>query len=384
MKVFPIVEPGATAVEPDACGQTSHYEVDLGAIAHNYRQLRSSLRSTVKVYACLKRNGYGCGAGPVAARLAQEGIDGFAVASIADAVAIRQCGVSRPILLYPGAGTDSAPIIEALDLTISISSLDELHQWRAALHRVRAFIKADLGFFRAGATPAEIGPLLNVALADCRVEIHGIYAHMSELPGAGLEHARAQFDRMNAIIGTSRSASLPLPVVMMSSTEGVLNHPEMDFDAVDPGALLFGIAPGEGCVRRMTLRPALRSIATRLVCVKRIDASLGPAPEHLGMRSEMMIGVIGMGWGDGLPRIVPEGAEALVHGKRVRILPPAHLEHIRVDLTDVPEARFGDLVKLLGSQGNDVITHEQVMSQWNTDQIGLYAGLRDHIPRVYV
>jgi alanine racemase len=95
------------------------------------------------------------------------------------------------------------------------------------------------------------------------------------------------------------------------------------------------------------------------------------------------MGVIGMGWGDGFPRQVPSDAVGLIRGKRARLLPPAHLEHIRIDLTDVPEARFGDQVVLLGRQGDQSITHEEVATSWGTDIVGLYAQLRDHVPRIY-
>ncbi|MBZ5763751.1 alanine racemase, partial [Rhizobium sp. VS19-DR104.2] len=86
----------------DAALRGTWYDIDLGAIRHNYLQLRKHLSARVKVFACLKRNAYGCGAGPVAAALAGEHIDGFAVASLLDAIAIRRAGPLNPILLYPG------------------------------------------------------------------------------------------------------------------------------------------------------------------------------------------------------------------------------------------------------------------------------------------
>ncbi|MFD2054945.1 alanine racemase C-terminal domain-containing protein [Mesorhizobium calcicola] len=158
----------------------------------------------------------------------------------------------------------------------------------------------------------------------------------------------------------------------------------MDLDAVDPGALFIGLPETDRPARPVTLRPALRAISTCLVSVKRIDYSLGPMPDLPGFRSGMTIGVLGMGWGDGFPRHLPAQAEALVRGHRARLLGPAHLEHLRIDLTDVPDARFGDQVLLLGQQGNQTITQDEIVALWGTDVIGLYAQLRDHIPRVYV
>ncbi|AYD04873.1 alanine racemase [Neorhizobium sp. NCHU2750] len=374
------------AAEPtnEARARGCWYQIDTGAIRDNYRQLRRNVPSDVKIFGCLKRNAYGCGAGQTAMTLAQEGIDGFAVSAIDDAVAIRRAGVSRPILLYPGAGIADAPIIEALDLTVSVSSIDELRQWRSVLPRARAFIKLDLGFFRAGVTPARLPELLDAAECDPGAEVVGIYAHMSELPSSQPDQAQAQLARMHSALRSIQTLGHDLPMIMMSSTEGVLSHPEMDFDAVDPGALLFGIAETTRHVRPIMLQPALMTITARLVSVKRIDASLGPLPDIPGMKPGMVLGVLAMGWGDGLPRETPCGSVGLVRGQRARLIGPAHLEHIRIDLTGIPDARFGDEVVLLGRQGKEAITHAEIMSRWNTDLIGLYAGLRDHVPRVHV
>ena len=361
----------------------SWYEIDLGAVRNNYRQLRSHLPSGVRIYACLKRNGYGCGAAPMANALASEGVDGFAVSSVLDAISIRKTGIVQPILLYPGTLPAAGLMIEALDLTVSISSLDELERWRSAMTRTRAFIKVDLGFFRAGVTPREAGPLLSAAQRCPDVKVAGIYAHMSELPTSKPSDAGLQLCRMREVLAELDACGDRPLIAMMSSTEGVLAHPEMDLDAVDPGALFIGLAEGHNPVRHLALQPALRTICTTVVAVKRLDASLGAVPEISGFRPGMILGVLGIGWGDGLPRQIPSSAEAIVAGKRVPLLPPAHLEHLRIDLTKVPEARFGDKVVLLGRQGDQVITHEEVASFWGTDVIGVYAGLRDHIPRIY-
>jgi len=375
-----------------ACGSLSSgtslrggwYEIDLGAITHNYRQLRARLPTEVRIFACLKRNGYGCGAGPMASALAAEGVDGFAVAALPDAVAIRDMGVERPILLYPGPLPASAELIEALELTVTISSLDELETWRAAMHRTRAFVKVDLGFHRAGATPAAADALLAAGHAYDDVDVQGLYAHLSELPSSTPAHAEEQRFRLQQILRAADASGTRPPVVMMASTAGVLRYPEMDFNAVDPGALFIGLSETHQMARPVALRPALKSISTHLVSVKQIDASLGPLPDLPGFHPGMTIGVLGMGWGDGLPRHLSSQATALVRGRRARLVPPVHLEHLRIDLTEIPDARFGDQVVLLGQQGNQTITHDQAATCWDTDIIGLYARLRDHIPRVYV
>ena len=296
---------------------------------------------------------------------------------------MRSAGITGPILLYPGTLPTAWPTIGALDLTISISSIEELERWRARRSNIRVFIKVDLGFFRAGATPREAVRLLALASACRDVRLEGIYAHLSELPTSKPSDATDQFTRMLAILKEANARGIRPDVAMISSTESVLNHPEMDLDAVDPGALLVGLSEATSPIRHLALRPALKTISTSLVAVKHVDASLGPTPEIPGFHAGMKLGVVSFGWGDGYPRKVPDKAQALVGGKRVRLLPPAHLEHLRVDLTEVPDARFGDQVVLLGRQGAEEITHEELACLWGTDLVGLYGQLRDHVPRIY-
>ncbi len=359
------------------------YEFDLGAIRHNYRELRRQLAATVKIYACLKRNAYGCGAGPVAMALASEGIDGFCVAVLPEAAAIRAEGINLPILLYPGPLPAAAELIQALNLTVTVSSVTELDRWCQSMDKSRIFVKVDLGFYRAGVTPSNVGELLAVAHTRSDVEIQGIYAHLSEFSGVGAD-ATQQFVRFQKILLDAEAKGHRPPIAMLSSTDSVLSYPEMDLDAVDPGALFFGIVDIDKPVRRINLNPALKSIKTRLVSVKKVDSSLGSPPNLPGYRSGMVVGVLGMGWGDGYPRYVPTNAEALVRGRRVRVLGPSHLEHLRVDLSSVPNAQFGDEVAILGHQEDQIITLECLANQWGTDPLGIYCQLHDHIPHFYM
>ncbi|WP_183658386.1 alanine racemase [Brucella daejeonensis] len=378
------ISPSRASARQELAAGDACYTIDVEAIRHNYRALRSHLPSSVRILACLKRNGYGCGAGPVARALAMEGVDGFAVSTLPDAISIRNAGIELPILLYPGVLPASGKTIEKLDLTVTVSSRDELASWRRAMRRTRIFIKADVGFFRSGATPGEISNLLADANACLDVDVQGIYAHLSEFPSTTPSNSTEQFARFMDILVKAEAAGTRPPIAMISSTDGVLRNPEMDLDAVDPGALFFGIAGTEEPTRQLILKSALKAISTSLVSVKRVDNSLGSMPDVPGFRPGMTIGVLGMGWGDGLPRQVPAQAAVLINGRRAPLLPPVHLEHTRVDLTDIPDARFGDRVILLGQQADQEITLQELADQWSTDVVGLYGQLRDHVPRIYV
>jgi alanine racemase len=220
--------------------------------------------------------------------------------------------------------------------------------------------------------------LLRSAAAKSNIDIKGIYAHLSELPGPG-PTAHEQWKRLKDLLTTIDRPG----IVMLSSSDGVLRHPEMDMDAVDPGALLFGIAETASVMRPFSLRPALRAIKARLVSVKQADASIGPVPDLPGYAHGMRIGVLGIGWGHGLPRDLPFGVSVIIRGKRVPLLAPLHLEHARVDLTRVPDAAFGDEALLLGTADGEHIDLAELGMHWRTDAVGICCGLHPDLARVY-
>lgn len=365
------------------------FEIDLDAVAHNLRQLRRMVGSGVAVYACLKRNAYGCGAGQVARVMQREGADAIAVGNIDDALAIRDARVTLPILLYPNClAADAGPAVVRHRLMPTISGLDDVAAWERAADggTLDAFAKIDVGLFRGGAMPREALALLG-RISDSNVlRLAGAYAHLHGYdPATGDNYVAWQFENFRTVMREAASHGIDVPVRMVASTSVVLQHPEMDLNGVDPGRILYGLKPSPVASRNLPMRPAVRAWKSRLILTKWIapeDAGgfAGPFP----VRERRRIGVLPLGWGDGIPRRLPGRAEALVGGTRVHVVGPVHLEHMRVDLTDVPDAGVGDEATFLGTQGEEAITLEELADCWGIDALDFLGGMRDHIARIYV
>ncbi len=371
-------DPGLEALRP------TWYEIDLDAIAENFRSLRAAVGSEVAIYACLKRNAYGCGAVRVARRLAREGAEGLALGNIYDAIAIRAAGLDLPILLYPTCLPEQAEALRRYDLMASVSSAEEAVAWNAASRdRLKVFVKIDAGAFRAGALPRDARATFAAFKGLRRLELAGAYSHFL-LPQADEAHAYWQLANFQSAVAAADELGIKLPVRMVAGTAVVLNYPEMDLNGVDPGRMLYGVRALPNPERDFSLRPALRGFRSRLIMVKDVepaDAEGGRAPFELAR--PMRIGLLPLGWGDGFPRVKPDGASVLVRGRRVPLLPPVHLEHLRVDLTEVPQARLGDEVTLVGRQNEAELLMEEVARQWGLGPAEFYALLRDHVPRAY-
>lgn len=359
------------------------YEIDTGAITHNFGRLRALLPPDVATFCSLKRDGYGFGAEAAARVLAAAGADGFAAASLDDAAAIRTAAPAAPILLYGGTLADQVGTVEALDLMVTIASEHDAVTWNAALARPRpVFIKVDVGLLRFGFTEAELARFLEATLPACdRLDVVGVYTHLSEKPDAAAEDLARQkrlFDRMLAACRRHRPG---LRWICASSTDTVATERQLDYSMVDVGVLLFGLSSPRKRAA-LELRPALAGLRTRLSGLREIQPGI---PDGIGLPATVRrLGIASFGWGDGFPKRVPDGAYALVGGQPAPVLGPVHVEQIRLDLTAVPNAVPGEEVCLLGRQGDAEISMYDLAAQWALKTEDIICGMRRHVPRIYV
>lgn len=365
-------------------GRAVELEIDVGAIVHNAKAVQKALSPGCRLYACLKGDAYGCGIRHVAPALASIGVDAFAVGAVEDALEIRRAECSQDILLYPNCMPDCAPVVERERLTVTLSSIDEAVAWNSAASRtINAFIKIDVGALRAGVLPREAAALGDALRELRRLRIAGAYAHFHLPDPAGMRpYAEWQFGNFKRAVTALAGKGLEIPVQMVSGTAALLEFPHMDLDAVDPGRVLFGLGFPR-VVRQLELRPALAGWRARLLLVKEVNANdTGQFAAPFALRAGQRVGVVPVGWGDGLPRRLPESAVALVRGRRVRLLAPSHFEHVRVDLSDVPEARYGDEVVLLGSQQDACIELKELAAWMDRDPLHLLGTMPRHLSRV--
>lgn len=366
-------------------GRAVELVFDLDAIVHNTRAVQATLSPRCRLYACLKGDAYGIGIRFVAPAVAAAGVDAFAVGAVEDAVEIRRAGcASQDILLYPNCLPDAAPVIRRERLTITISSIEEAQAWNAAsTGPIDAFIKIDVGALRAGVLPRQAARLAHALRPLSRLRVAGAYAHLHlPDPAAMREYAYWQFTNFGRAVQELAENGLPIAVRMVSGTAALLQFPDMDLEAVDPGRVLFGIG-FDSTQRRIDLRPALVGWRARLLVVKEVEEEdVRPHGAPFPLRARQRVGVIPVGWGDGLPRRLPDSAVVLVRGKRARLLPPSHFEHVRIDVTDVPDARYGDEVVLLGMQQDEHVAMGELAQWLGRDALHLLGAMPRHLSRV--
>ena len=370
----------------DAFVRPSWCEIDLDAPLSNLKTLRRLLDAETQIFVCLKSDAMGLGARAVAKVLDAAGVDGLAFGTIDQALDCRAAGVSAPMLIYPSCLPEQADILRRNTLMPSLSTRNDVAAWDAqAGPPLDVFLKIDAGGYRAGAF-ADQAPAVARAITQSRhLRLAGIYGHpMASYGVGGDSYTEDQIDEFLRALALIRAEGIEPPISMVSSSEIVLRYPQADLTAVDPGRLIVtGIDFPAAPARAETWRSPLGAIKSRLVMTKDLPFDPAVAAPFVDREKVTRIGLIPLGWSDGLPTKPPHGWEVLIRGQRTGLLGPVHSELTRVELSHLPEAEIGDEVTFLGRDGPEEITLTDLAGHWQMDPLDIYVSLVKFLPKHY-
>lgn len=351
--VAPRVETGPLPTDPPVDPRVNAWlEIDLGALETNLAGIRARLATDTQVMAIIKADAYGHGAPAVAKRLLANGVERFGVATVVEAEHLRQSGITAPILLLGPLLPSQLDSALALDAEVMISSEAGARELAAAAARrqvrANAHVKIDTGMGRVGLQPDDAIALLRQWESLGSVALAGVCTHFAAAEDDAT-FTGAQLQRFRHVLAELDWVTPPLRHTANSA--GTLRHPEGHFDLVRPGIALYGALnlPGAPSAPVMRLR-------ARLTLVKDVPAggSLGYG-RTFWVKAPMRVGIIPIGYADGLPRQLSNRHHVLVGGKRCPLVGTISMDQCLVDVTGL-EARPGDEVVLLGEQGEARIT----------------------------
>jgi alanine racemase len=360
------------------------FEIDLDALRHNFLETRRLVGKDVKIICALKCNAYGFGALEAAEEVISAGAYGVAVADLYEAVHLRNEGIEAPILLYANNLPDQADSVVEYNLIPTLTDSDEVRIYsEKAENPLDVFVKIDVGLNRVGIAPEEAVVFTETLTSLKNISLAGVYTHFHFSEDDS--YMNWQYESFTSVLEEIEANGIKVPIKMAAATPSVLQNPQTYLNCVDPGRLVFGNPVVEQPRQKIDLKPVIRSFKTRIIEIKTLmprtkfnDSRPFPVEEN------SVIGIIPVGWGDGYSRAHSSIGPALVHGKRVAVLGDVDFEHTRIDLTDVPEARVGDKVVLIGKQGNDEITLEEVAQIRKTDLHDVCQSIRHQVPRLYI
>lgn len=354
-------------------------KVSAEAVAHNARLIRGLVPESVRMMCVVKADAYGHGAVRVARRLLDAGADAFCVAIVEEARELREAGIEAPILILGGAGEES--IREAVRCRVSQAVYEpwmlDVMQDEAARAGVRAtaHLKLDTGMSRVGVrTDAELDALLARWKACPDVSMEGVFTHFC-VADTDPAYTDEQDARFNAGIAKIRAAGFA-PIAHAAATSALLTR-RWQHDMVRAGIGLYGTGmPGlEGELRYA------QKLVSKPIRVERIAAgeTVGYGRTFTAGRDSVIM-TVPIGYGDGYPRILSNRASVLVKGRRAPIAGRVCMDMIMADVTDIPGVTLEDEVVLLGKQGDERITPDELAELAETIPYEIMLGFGARVP----
>lgn len=364
-------------------------EISLEAIGHNIREVKKRLPEGVKLLGVVKANAYGHGAVPVASYLENQ-VDYFATATIEEAVELRENGISAPILILGYVSPSQYGDLVEYDITQTIDSYAQalaLEKEAARQNRkAKAHLAVDTGMTRIGFQVTEHDADEAAKIADLpHIELEGMFTHFSCADQEDKTYCSMQmekYDKMTALLA-ERGVTIPLRHICNSA--GIMEFDDHCFEMVRSGIITYGIYPSEKVKKeRLDLIPAL-SWKSHVIHVKEVGPGIGVSygATYVTEKPMTRIATVSAGYADGYPRALSNQGCVLIHGKKAPIIGRICMDQMMVDVTDIPDVQVEDVVTLVGTDGDETITIEEIANPAARFDYEMLCDISSRVTRVY-
>ncbi len=373
-------------IAPAGVMRPTQVVVNLDRLAANFSAIRRKV-APAKVMPILKANAYGHGLVEVARLMERLGADYLGVAVLEEGLLLRRAGIKTPILVLGGIWGSQIPEFLRADLTLTASSIEKLEAIDRAAEAMgvtaRVHLKIDTGMERIGVHYYNAEGFLEAALRCRHVRVEGIFSHFARADEADPAPSHLQLERFNEVLSFYERRGLPMPIRHMANSAAILRFPEAYFDMVRPGILLYGVYPSAEVPRTVEVAPAL-SWKTRVVYFKVTKPGHGVSYGWTWAPDRMTrIVTLPVGYGDGYFRSMSGKAQVLIRGRRYPVVGRICMDQMMVNI-GWETAYNGDEVVLIGEQGNERITVEDLAEWAGTIPYEVLTNINTRVPRLYV
>ncbi|QPC81799.1 alanine racemase [Phototrophicus methaneseepsis] len=363
---------------------TSWIEVDTAILGDNIGIIRNMLADHVTLCAVIKADAYGHGAVATAHVALQSGATYLAVASMTEALELRDAGIEAPILILTYTPLHAIRQAVRSNLTVTIFDLEQARAYDRAVRDMRDplkyHVKVDTGMGRMGVLARDALHMFRYLAALSHMQLEGIYTHFS-VADEDLDFTREQVAQFKRVVQAVRASGFDVTYAHCANSAGVLQGPEFHMDMVRPGVMMYGMAPAPGLQLPPGINPAL-SWKTTVLQVKTLPAghNVGYGNAYTTQETEK-IAILPVGYADGLRRSPRSWQSVLIRGQRAPLIGRVSMEKATVSVQHIAGVVPGDEVVLLGSQGDDAITADEVARWLGTINYEVVTNILRHVPR---
>jgi alanine racemase len=362
--------------------------VDLTALTHNLSQFRQILSPGCDVMAVVKANAYGHGAIETSRTLIQHGVTRLAVFSTEEGMALRQAGITVPIVVLGPVFQEQFGDIFASQLTPVVSDPSMLTALaQAAASRAISYpihLKIETGMGRLGLTQAELVALISAHKFPPSLRVEGLMTHLADTDATNSDATEEQLRRFRDALKIILKEGFHVPLIHVSNSCGAVRFPSAHFSLVRPGIMLYGYHTLPSTVETPDLRPVL-SLKTRIAQLRTIQPGETVSYNRtFTARRPTRIAVLPIGYANGLSRQLSNRGAVLIRGQRAPIAGLVCMDMVMVDVTEIPGTAVGDETILIGRQGNDEITASEIAKWTDTIPYEVLCAINPKIPRLYL
>ena len=363
--------------------------IHLDIIRQHIKEMKKNMASDALFMAVVKADGYGHGASAIAEAVKDE-IDGCAVATVDEAVSLREHGFDKRILVLGFVHESLYYKIIDYDISISIYTLYAAERLSICAQKegkqAYIHISLDTGMSRLGARDDEMSiEMIEKIKGLPNLVVEGIFTHFTSSDEADKEKSYHQLKRFTSFLEALEKRGIDIPIKHCSNSAGIIDLPEANFNMVRAGIALYGLYPSEEVKKQaVKLRPALE-LKSHIVYLKDVEANTGISYGSTYVTTKRTkIATIPIGYGDGYPRGLSNRGFVLIRGKRVPIRGRICMDQFMVDVSEIPDVKENDEVVLIGKDGEEQISVEELASLVGTTfHYEIICNLGKRIPRVY-
>lgn len=365
-------------------------EIDLGALAGNMSEIRRITSASAKVMAVVKANGYGHGAVEVSRTVLAGGADWLGVARVDEGLSLRESGIEAPVLILgyspPEQSCDVvrnclSQAVFTRDMALALAEAASAEGTRARIH-----LKIDTGMGRIGwvAGPGAVRDILELA-RNKNLEIEGIFTHFAASDSADKGYTQEQFFKFTGLIEELRRNGLEIPFRHAANSAALMKMPETHLDLVRAGIIVYGLYPSEEVDHSLIkLRPVM-ALKAKVAFVKEVPAGFKVSYGCTYTTDKStVIATLPLGYADGYSRLLSSKGSALVQGRRAPVVGRVCMDQIMVDVGHIPGVKVGDEAVLLGRQGDQEITADEVAAMLGTINYEIVCVVNHRVPRIYL
>jgi len=399
-----VTEPAVTGAPPTprADLRPAWVAVDLAAVRHN-AALLAQMVAPSRLCVVVKADGYGHGAAAVSRAALEGGASWLAVALVEEGIALRQAGISAPVLVLSEPPADAMAEVVAHGLVPTLYTRSGVRalaeEAAAAASTVAVHVKVDTGMHRVGADPQDVAEIVGAVVAAPQLRFDGLYTHLAVADGSATEDddfTATQLGRLEDVRRSLAAAGLTPRLVHAANSAGAIAHPSARLDLVRCGIALYGLLPGPGLGPALAaavaaggghgeLRPVL-SLRARVSFVRNVDEGERPSyGRRYPLPEPSAVAIVPIGYADGVPRrYFDGGGTVLIGGRRRPLAGTVTMDQILVDCGPAADVVAGDEVVLIGAQGEESISAWEWAKVLDTIAYEVVCGIGPRVPRLVI